>query len=279
MYSDLHIHSWYSDGTLSPKKIIAKAKTKNMELISICDHNLIDAYTKCNFIEMCAKNSIKAITGVEIHTLMDFAEYHILAYGFDTQNEALNDLLEYNRGILYDRGKSLIKSAEKDYPTISLEEFLRYERVRINGGWESIDYLKRKKIIKGVHDFFRLLRKYSPKADQDFLPPKKVIEIIHSAGGYAVVAHLGDNLKQNLSACQRTAVQFLNAGIDGFECYYPSHTDRITEYLVELCYDLDLMITTGGDEHGGFNNFSGGCVYNIGVLKVDIDQLNLRELI
>ena len=277
MFADLHIHSWYSDGTLSPEEIIEKAIAQNITLISISDHETIGAYLANN--GLFADEDIKLITGVEIISIMGDTEYHILAYGFNTQDKALNDLLRHNRDILAEKGNKLIEQVSIEYENISMNEFLKYERNRKDGGWESIDYLKIKGIVSDVSDYFKLARKYSIALDKNFLCAARAIEIIHNAGGYAVLAHLGNSAKQDLTACEKVAAQFLDIGIDGFECYYPSHSDEITEFLVKLCREHDLIITAGSDEHGGFNESFGGVNYYIGAVKVKIEQLNLKSLL
>ena len=273
MFADLHIHSWYSDGKLSPEKIIQKAKSCNITLISICDHELIDVYE--GFDNLCADNNINFITGVEIIAVMDGEQYHILAYGFDTEDKALKELLGYNRGILADMGIRLIKNISADYPVLTLDEFSKYERNRKNGGWESVDYLKSKGLVNNVTDYFGFLDKYGSQSDKNFISAAEVIKIIRNAGGYAVLAHLGDNTGQNPEECQKAAIKFLEMDIDGFECYYTSHTDEITEFLVNFCREHDLIITAGSDEHGGFN----GEDYYIGSVKVKIEELELKNLI
>ena len=276
MFADLHIHSWYSDGTLSPEEIIEKAKSQNVTLISICDHEMIDAYSELD--NLCADNNIKFIKGVEVIAVKDDREYHILAYNFDMRNKPLNDLFRYNRSILLDKGSKLIEKISTDYSSASMEEFLKYERNRRNGGWESIDYLKSKGLVKSWTDYADFARKYPVDLEKDFLHAEEVIKIIHNAGGYAVLAHPGDSLlrkQNNLESCKKSAAQFLNMGIDGFECYYPLHTDEETEFHVKFCCEHDLIITAGSDEHGGFN----GEEYYIGAVKVRIEQLNLKNMI
>jgi len=264
MFVDLHIHSWYSDGTLSPAEIVEKAKAQNISLISICDHNLIDAYKELHDIQF--------INGVEINSVIDDIEYHILAYGFDMRNKALNELLEYNRSIHIDKGIKLIENISVDYPSVTMDEFSNYKRNRKNGGWESIDYLKSKKVFGSVWEYFDLVSKYGEPPDKEFLPPAEIIKIIREAGGYAVIAHIGD-----YPDYKKTAIQFLNMGIDGFECYYPLHTAEIIEFIVEFCRERDLIITAGSDEHGRFSNLDVRGYY-IGAVKVKLEQLNLKGL-
>ncbi|MCL1858936.1 MAG: PHP domain-containing protein [Oscillospiraceae bacterium] len=273
MFADLHIHSWYSDGKLSPEEIVEKAKSQNITLISICDHELIDAYPE--MYKLCADNNIDLIAGVEIIAVMDSADYHILAYGFDIQDKGLNELLSYNRGILADMGIKLIEKISEDYASVSIEEFSKYERNRKNGGWESIDYLKSKGLVNNVRDYFGFLAKYDSPPNKDFISAAEVIKIIHDAGGYAVLAHPGEYTGQNLETCEKIAVKFMEIGINGFECYYPNHTVEITDFFVKLCREYDFIITTGGDEHGGFNNER----YHIGAVKIRIEQLNLKNLL
>ncbi|MCL2816351.1 MAG: PHP domain-containing protein [Oscillospiraceae bacterium] len=265
MFADLHIHSWYSDGTLSPEEIVQKAKAQNMTLISVCDHERIDAYPE--LYNLCDENNIKIVTGAEISAVIGDEDCHILAYNFNAQDKALNDLLRHNQSIFLDKGAELIEKMSVDYSNISMEEYSKYERDRRNGGWKSIDYLKSKGIVGSAADYFELVRKYHSPPDEDFLHPSEVIKTIHGAGGYAVLAHPCDNTE--------AADKFLNINIDGFECYYPAHTEQETEFYVKFCRGHDLIITAGGDEHGNFGEPGVG----IGVIKIKTEQLNLKNMI
>ena len=277
MFADMHVHSQYSDGTLSFQDIVEKAKAHNISLLSICDHNIIDVYLKED--DLCAKAGIKLIAGVEIQSKLDGAEYHVLGYGFDVHNKRLNQMLEYNQGVLADMGTELIKSMAKDYPSLSVEEFSTYERDRKNGGWSSIDYLKSKGLAQGWFGYLKHARKYATEPTRSFPHPVDVIKAIHDAGGYVVVAHLGDSLNQDGQRCKKMASQFLDMGADGFECYYPSHGADITLFLLDFCREHDLLITAGSDDHGGFNTVDGGCVYDMATHKVMARQLELKGLL
>jgi len=307
MYADLHIHSWYSDGTLTPAEIIEKARSQNVTLISICDHNTIDAYHEIgSHVE--ARSSwdtagIRIIPGAEVTAMMNDVEYHILAYGFDMQDKGLSDLFTYNRSVNADMGTKLIEKMAKDYPVsdskdypmngsgdyplnentehlfISLEEFASFQRNRRNGGWESIDYLRSKGLVASWDDFSKIVRKYGSPPKNDFLHPSEVIKIIHDAGGHGVLAHLCHYEKSSTSIAdyEKRAMQFIDMGIDGFECYYPAQAAELTEALVKLCRQHDLIITAGGDDHGGFIGAPGD-EYYIGAVKIAIQQLSLRSL-
>ena len=265
MYTDLHIHSWYSDGTYSPEEIINKARSQNVTTISICDHNMIDAYTKTK--ELCGVKDIKIIPGVEITSVFDDKEFHILAYNFDMGNKALNDLLQYNRNIYHEMGNILIGNIAKDYPQLSITEYANYERNRKNGGWDSIDYLRSKGLVTDWESYIEIASKYGSPPDNDFMPPEEVIKIVHDAGGIAVLAHLCHHVMADIADWERNALQFLHMGIDGFECYYPACSTEITKFLVGFCHEHGLLITAGSDDHGGFIGAPGE-EYYIGAVRV-----------
>ena len=81
-YADLHIHSNYSDGTMSPEKIIDKARDLGVKSISITDHDSI--YSQ--YVSMNKYTDIKIIPGIELSTEFEDLELHILGYFIDIKN-------------------------------------------------------------------------------------------------------------------------------------------------------------------------------------------------
>lgn len=84
---NLHIHSNFSDGKLSPQELIADAKIKNYRFIAICDHNTVDAYRKTDILE-----SGCVIPAIEFDCWYKGVLVHLLGYGIDVNNE---ELLKY----------------------------------------------------------------------------------------------------------------------------------------------------------------------------------------
>lgn len=89
---DLHIHTKFSDGFLSPKEVIDEAIKNGVSIISITDHDTIDAYND-ELFEYSNSNNIKIIPGVEISTHTGKSGIHILGYNFDLNNKLLKDNL------------------------------------------------------------------------------------------------------------------------------------------------------------------------------------------
>ena len=88
---DLHMHSVISDGVLTPKELIDEAVKNNVDTISICDHDSIEAYTD-ELFEYAKSNNINLIRGVEIST-QDGVGVHVLGYNIDLNNQELIDTL------------------------------------------------------------------------------------------------------------------------------------------------------------------------------------------
>ena len=118
---------------------------------------------------------------------------------------------------------------------------------------------------------------YHVQPKSSFPSIEYVINAIHKANGKAVIAHIGENLKNNLLEIEPRLKILKNMGADGFECYYTTHTEETTNVLVDFCQKNKLLITVGNDDHGGFNNRS-NVVYEMGAIKVDFSKLNLKDI-
>ena len=112
MLTDLHMHSYYSDGTMSPREIVEDAKKRNVQLIAITDHNVLDSYTELK--EAAEEFGIKVIRGVEIDARFEDIVVHILAYNFE-DNENLFNLIHKAKNELLETSIELIKRMENDY--------------------------------------------------------------------------------------------------------------------------------------------------------------------
>ena len=85
---DLHVHTNCSDGVMTPKEVIDEAVNNGVSVISIADHDTIDAYSDELFAQAKAKN-VKIIPAVEISTKTGKCGFHVLGYNFDMKNEKL----------------------------------------------------------------------------------------------------------------------------------------------------------------------------------------------
>lgn len=195
---DLHIHTICSDGALSPKEIIDEAYKNDVNIISITDHDSIDAYTE-ELYDYAKSKNIKIINGVEISTKTDKGLIHVLGYNFDINNEQLKRKLETLRNARHDY---LFKVADKLKELgyiVNVEDLDKIESVTkahistdIINNQQNIDILlKTFSKIPSKGEFIEtIMNKGCPGyVKKETITPKEASLVIKEAGGKAVLAH------------------------------------------------------------------------------------------
>ena len=278
MLADLHMHSYYSDGTMSPREIVEDAKKRNVQLIAITDHNVLDSYTELK--EAAEEFGIKVIRGVEIDARFEDIVVHILAYNFD-DNEKLFNLVHKAKNELLETSIELIKRMENDYENISSEDYEAYDYDRRKGGWKGIHYLFDRGITSELFEGVKYYGQYKCGHEYfDYPTVEEVIDAVHEADGYVVLAHPCNYYKNNTKEeVLEKLEKFKSIGIDGVECYYPANSEMMTETCIEFCKNNNMIITVGSDSHGDFGAVSKGIEYYIGAVKKDSSELNLKDMI
>ena len=260
---DLHIHSKYSDGTYFVKEILEEAERKNIEIISITDHDTVEAYKELKNIDIQKFYSGKIITGCEFKCLYEKYKLpiEILGYGFNikevdselnsNKNEIIqNRYLEKLKDIGNRIGLEFDKKLEINYENDSYASAV-FER-------EINSYPNNKKILEYNHisikeNFYREAQS-NPNSifyideTKDYLNANIIIDLIHKAGGMAFLAHPFvypiDNTLEKLE-------EFVNEyNIDGIECYYSLFTNNQISQLEKICKKHHLYMSGGTDFHG-----------------------------
>ena len=110
MLVDLHMHSYYSDGSFSPREVVELAKEKGLGFISITDHNTIEAHEE--FELACQELGMNYVLGVELDCVFNNRSIHLLAYDFKV-NDEFAAIIKKSRQQLDQMGVDLIKLMEK----------------------------------------------------------------------------------------------------------------------------------------------------------------------
>lgn len=270
--ADLHIHSFYSDGTMSPKEILTTAFNNNVGLLAITDHDILDGSVE--LMKLCGKYDIKYISGVEIDVIDSGINYHILGYGVNLEDKVFCDFIKENCILLEEVNIKLIEKMQNDYECITLLDYLNFTYDKRMGGWKALHYFVEKGLIKSLYEGFMLYSKYEHSYNCVQFPSIKLAcKYIHNAGGKAILAHPGKVItKTNINDFKKELLRIINLDIDGIECYYPSHTEDITNVCIEICEDRNLLITCGSDCHGEFEDTE------IGEMNIPIENLRLGDI-
>ena len=271
--ADLHIHSYYSDGTMSPEEILTAALSKGVGLIAISDHNSLEGSLKLQ--KLCRGFDIQYVPAVEIDALDNGNNIHILGYGMNLFNEEFRLFAKRNRTLLDEISIKLIEKMQSDFDSITLSDYLNYSYDRKKGGWKGIHYLYKKGLTKSLKEGLKFYQTYNCSYDcVDFPSVSLAAQYIHNAGGKAILAHPGVVIKEtDKDLYKKELLRFISYGLDGTECYYPSHTNQITDICLEICEVEDLLITAGSDCHGSFGNSK------IGEMHITIGQLKLGNIL
>ncbi len=242
--ADLHTHTKASDGELTAKELLKKAKSKGLTTLAITDHDTIDGYLEG--LKESERVGIELIPGVELTTLWNNREIHLLAYGFDPENSDLNYLLIRQKRARKLRMHKIVQVLNKQGVEVDYDEIMAYARGANIGRPHAAAVLIKKGYAANVADAFirYLAKKDIMNIPTEFADVDSAIRIIKKAGGVVSIAHPGpmystDEIKE-----------LILLGIDGIECIHPSHNFNVQKVFTALAKSMNLLITGGSDYHG-----------------------------
>lgn len=198
MKIDLHIHTKMSDGELTPKEVIDKAIENKVKVISIADHDTIEAYTE-EFIQYAENKGIKLIKGVEISTKINKCGIHVLGYNIDVENEEFKESLYKIRNARHEYLYKVSEKLEKLGYYINTEELDKIDAV--TKAHIALDIIKSSKNKQKFLDEFghipekgefieTVMNENCPAyVKKETVTPQKAAEIIRQANGKVILAH------------------------------------------------------------------------------------------
>ncbi len=162
---------------------------------------------------------------------------------------------------------------------MSLDDYGKFEYPKEKGGWKYIYYAVAKGVAATYEEASKFYSKYSTPnhlSDSDICSLQDFCAIVKQANGVSVLAHPGYLYDLNPNTFIKCLNDAKECGIGGIECYYPSHSDKITEICVDFCEKNDLRITGGCDCHGDYDKSAG---FTIGALDISSEMLDLKGII
>lgn len=243
---DLHIHSKASDGRLTVSELIVKAKRNGIETIAITDHDTVDGI-RDYFSNDCIDPNINVVSGIELST-EDSGTLHVLGYRFNLND---NNLVKH------------LKMLDISY-AVAIKKVCRYINNIYNTNIDPInngrvmmkkriaDMLIERNVFETYSNAIELLdyRKYGVSPPLR-LSAKKAINLIREANGIAVLAHPGRLLREvsEIDLINKMD-ELVQIGLQGIECFNPSHNQKQEELLIKYALERELYITAGSDFHG-----------------------------
>ena len=251
---DLHVHSNYSDGSLSPTELIDLAVQKELSVIALTDHDTLAGINEAKKAANSKRNKgfeITLVPGVEISVFYKGLDVHILGLLIDPSNSILNKSLEEAKDKRNIRNEKIAEKFRNNNIAITIEKLQEGAKDSVITRAHFAMYLVEHNYAESTSDAFkRFLGKECPYyVARDYLSYEKGIELIHEANGLAFIAH---PLLYGLNKAQVVEMikDFKKMGLDGIEAIYSSNTKEEESFLIDLAKENDLLITAGTDFHG-----------------------------
>jgi predicted metal-dependent phosphoesterase TrpH len=261
---DLHIHSnKSSDGDFSPFHIVQLAKEKKMAAISIADHDTVAAYP--DVLRFGEKAGVEVIPSMELTTIYDDREFHLLLPFVDWASEVVTDLVfqvaQRRRKEAKQRVEKLkelgfeitwkeVKKESGPFPPLGVT----IAQILLRRAEEKNNILL-KKYLEGENRLFapyQFYKDYFMEGKPASVPRQNlsildVLDIIPQTGAVPVLAHPGAYFQR---VVKKDLEVLKKKGIQGLEVYTSYHNPQQTELYKKMAQELDLVPTAGSDFHG-----------------------------
>ena len=244
MFADLHLHSLFSDGTFTPEEVVGHGARFGHKALALTDHDTVEGCAR--MAASCAAAGIEFIVGTELTAEHGGNELHVLGYFVDPQNpKLLTEIAKFQR-VRQERIRDMVGCINALGVPLKVDDVFALANCRSPGRPHVARALVRGGHCRSLDEAFeRFLKKnrpaWVPKAKMSAL---EAIELIHQAGGLAVMAHPG------LNRSDQTIPAIVDAGLDGIECFHTKHPPATAEHYLALARKHNLLVTGGSDCHG-----------------------------
>ncbi|MFD2171256.1 PHP domain-containing protein [Tumebacillus lipolyticus] len=241
--ADLHAHTTASDGTFSPRELVALAKRNGLRAVAITDHDTTNGLLEA--IAAGKEFGVEVVPGIELSTTFEGKEVHVLGYYYDPTDEELIALTDRMREDRLNRLDKMIARLQEGGIAITKEEVLAEAQ-----GAVGRPHIARVLIRKGyVQDLPEAFDRYLGAGKLGYVPrlkvtPEDAVRLIVQAGGSPVVAHPGLVGKDYLFDT------LVPLGLVGLEAHHPDHPLEKRDHYEQLASQHGLLVTGGSDFHG-----------------------------
>ena len=249
---DLHTHTCYSDGELTPDELIIKAKNNGVRTLAITDHDTLMGIQNMTLTEK--DTGVRVITGIEFSIKVPVGRMHILGYNIDIWNNKLNERLIqlHNRSLYAVCG--LICQLKKDFNIgFSTEEILEILNEKRNIGRPDVAKLLVKynfvPTVQAAFDSYLIPAYEKMGVIAKGITYEECVSLIKEAGGLVVLAHPISLKKTNIEL-DTYIKELIDIGLDGIEVYHSDHSQENIEKYLEIAEKYNLLISGGSDYHG-----------------------------
>ncbi len=267
MYADLHLHTFFSDGTFSPEEVVARGKEKGLTTLALTDHDTVEGCER--MATACQQHGLEFIPGSELTSEFNQHEIHLLGYFMDIHQPRLLGELRKFQEVRQNRIREMVTRLNKLGIPLEAEAVFRIASCKAPGRPHVGRALVQGGFCRSMDEAFeRFLKKHRPAWVPKFrISAADAIGLIHQSGGLAVMAHPG------LNHVDEIIPELVASGMDGIECFHTKHSTKMSEHYLLIAEKHGLLVTGGSDCHG---NSKGTPL--IGTIKLPMVYVNhLKE--
>ncbi len=244
MFADLHLHTFFSDGTHSPEEVAALAKQHGLRAVALTDHDTVEGCAR--MAAACQTAGVEFIPAAELTAEVSGHEIHFLGYFLDPENEILLRELAKFQEVRQHRIQEMCAKLNQAGIPLRAETVFTLANCRAPGRPHVARALVQEGFCASLDEAFeRFLKKGKPAWVPKFkISAREAIQLIHQAGGLAVMAHPG------LNRTDEIIPDLVAAGMDGLECFHTKHSTNTTEHYLQIAEQHHLLVTGGSDCHG-----------------------------
>jgi len=242
--ADLHVHSYYSDGTFSPERVVTEAAKRNIDCIGLCDHDSVQGVAEA--IKAGSDLGVEVIPGVELTIDTKDGEVHMLGYFIDYHNQAFLEKMVQMRDGRRKRAYMIIDKLKQAGVDLNPDIVFDIAGQGSVGRLHIAKALFKTKVVGSIQQAFNLYLGIGKPAYVEKLSftPEKAIKTVHNLGGVIVLAHPG------LMGKDEYIPEYVKCGLDGIEVYHTDHRNKQVEKYKKMAEDLGVIATGGSDCHG-----------------------------
>lgn len=248
---DLHMHTNYSDGELSPEELISSAQENDITIMAITDHDTLDGIKKVNKSDY---KDISIINGIEMTAEFSPGTMHILGYGLDIYNKTLNSKLEELKNNRFQRMLSMLEILKQDYDIVfdyhEINDLLNANHSL--GRPDLAKLLMKNNLSKSTSEAFeKYLNDIGDKVKgiNEGISYDDCIYLIEQSGGIPVLAH-PKSLRISEEEFLYLIEDMIRKGLMGIEVYHSSHSSDEMNYYQQIADTYHLIVSGGSDFHG-----------------------------
>ena len=255
---DLHLHTTFSDGTLTPTELVNLCASRGLKVIAVSDHDSTEGLPEA-MAAAEAHPDLTIIPAIELSTDIPGSEIHVLGYFIDTSDQDFQNTLEGFRKGRHNRGELMVEKLN------SLGLNISWERVQeiSDGGAIGRPHIAQAMVEAGYIEFPKqafdryIGRNGSAYVERPKLTPEDAVGLLVKNGALPVMAHptysQTKSDRGDVASLRKTVENLRERGLEGMEVFYGDYTPDQVSYLKEIADDIGIVPCGGSDYHASGN--------------------------